>query len=93
MGNPTRNNRSLLKKITAAGLAPLLLVAGLPLPAAAAAESCKDWGTAKFFGSATVGEVRACLSAGARQTEPERTVPTLQRLHRGDPDRGAQLQD
>ena len=94
MGNPTknRNHRRLLKKITAAGLACLLLVAGLPLPAAAE-ESCKDWNTAKFFESATVKQVRACLSAGARQAGPERTVPTLQRLHRGDPDHGVQLQE
>ena len=49
MGN--RNHGSLLKKATAAGLACLLLVAGLPLSAAAAEESCKDWNTAKFFES------------------------------------------
>ena len=67
MGN--RNHGSLLKKATAAGLACLLLVAGLPLPAAAA-ESCKGWGTAKFFESATVEQVRACLSAGEDPNEP-----------------------
>ena len=90
MGN--RNHGRLLKKATAAGLAFLLLVAGLPLTAAAE-ESCKGWRTAKFFESATVEQVKACLSVGSRQTEPEMTVPDLQRLHRGDPDRGAQLQD
>ena len=72
MGN--RNHGRLLKKATAAGLAFLLLVAGLPLPAAAAEESCKDWNTARFFETATVEQVRACLNAGSRQTEPERTV-------------------
>ena len=70
MGN--RNHGSLLKKATAAGLA-LLLVAGLPLPAAAAEESCKDWHTAKFFESATVDEVRACLSAGEDPNEAGQT--------------------
>ena len=42
-----RNHGRLFNKITAAGLAPLLLVAGLP--PTAAAESCKDWNTEKFF--------------------------------------------
>ena len=42
----------LLKKITAAGLVPLLLLAGLPT--SAAEESCKDWETQKFFKSATL---------------------------------------
>ena len=91
MGN--RNRGSLLKKATAAALACMLFVAGLPLSAAAAEESCKDWHTAKFFESATMDEVGACLSAGARQAGPERSVPTLQRLHRGDPDHGVQRQE
>ena len=78
MGN--RNHGSLLKKATAAGLACLLLVAGLPLPAAAAEESCKDWNTAKFFESATVGEVRACLSAGRDPNEQD--PKGLTALHR-----------
>ena len=78
MGN--RNHGSLLKKITAAGLACLLLVAGLPLPASAAEESCKDWNTAKFFESATVDEVRACLSAGRDPNEVDRQGLTA--LHR-----------
>ena len=68
MGN--RNHGSLLKKVTAPGMACLLLVAGLPLPAAAE-ESCKDWNTAKFFKSATVDEVRACLSAGRDPNEQD----------------------
>ena len=49
--------------ITASGLVCLLLVAGLPAPAAEA-ESCQGWKTAKFFESATLQQVRACLSAG-----------------------------
>ena len=77
MGN--RNHGSLLKKITAVGLACLLLVAGLPLPAAAA-ESCKGWKTAKFFESATVDEVRACLSAGRDPNEQD--TKGLTALHR-----------
>ena len=77
MGN--RNHGSLLKKATAAGLACLLFVAGLPLPAAAE-ESCKDWRTAKFFESATVGQVRACLSAGRDPNERDRQRLTA--LHR-----------
>ena len=77
MGN--RNHGSLLKKATAAGLACLLLVAGLPLPAAAE-ESCKDWNTAKFFKSATVDEVRACLSAGRGPNEQD--PKGLTALHR-----------
>lgn len=78
MGN--RNHRRLLKKITAAGLACLLLVAGLPLPVAAAEESCKDWNTAKFFESATVGEVRACLNSGEDPNKAD--TKGLTALHR-----------
>ena len=78
MGN--RNHGSLLKKATAAGLACLLLVAGLPLPAAAAEKSCKDWNTAKFFETATVDEVRACLNAGRDTSEVDRKGLTA--LHR-----------
>ena len=82
-----RNHGLLLKKITAAGLAPLLFVAGLP-PTAAAAESCKGWKTSKFFKSATVEEVRACLSAGEDPNEQD--TQGLTALHRaaretGDP--------
>ena len=76
MGN--RNNRSLLKKITAAGLATLLLVAGFP--PTAAAEICTGWNTAKFFESATADEVRACLSAGRDPSEVDRKGLTA--LHR-----------
>ena len=91
MGN--RNHGSLLKKATAVGLACLLLVAGLPLPAAAAEESCKDWNTAKFFESATVGVVRACLSAGegskrARQTKTHRPASGGAGYFRPGRDRG-----
>ncbi len=77
MGNG--NHDRLFKKATAAGLACLLLVAGLPLPASAE-ESCKDWNTAKFFKSATVGEVRACLSAGEDPNAPN--TKGLTALHR-----------
>ena len=85
MGN--RNHGRLLKKATAAGMACLLLVAGLPLPAAAAEESCKDWNTAKFFESATVGEVRACLSAGRDPNEVDRQgLTTLHRAARDTTD-------
>ena len=77
MGN--RNHGSLLKKATAAGLACMLLVSGMPLPAAAE-ESCKDWNTAKFFKSATVEQVRACLSAGRDPNEQD--PKGLTALHR-----------
>ena len=83
----TGNHVRLFQKITAGGLACLLLVAGLPLPAVAA-EICKGWKTAKFFESATVDEVRACLSAGEDPNEPD--TQGLTALHRaaretGDP--------
>ena len=77
MGN--RNHGRLLKKITAAGLVCLLLVAGLP-PPAAAAESCKGWNTAKFFETATVDEVRTCLSAGENPNKAD--TKGLTALHR-----------
>ena len=67
------------KKITASGLAFLLLVAGLP-PTTAAAESCKDWNKKKFFKSATVEEVRACLSDGEDPNEQD--TKGLTALHR-----------
>ena len=73
-----RNHSRLLKKITAAVLAALLLVAGVPPTAAAG--SCKDWKTAKFFESATVEEVRACLSAGEDPNAPDTQGRTA--LHR-----------
>ena len=74
-----RNYSRLCRKATAAGLAALLLVAGLPA-AAATAESCKGWNTAKFFKSATVDEVRACLSAGESPNAPD--AKGLTALHR-----------
>ena len=76
MKNCCLSLRSLFKKITAVGLVPLLLLAGLP----AAAESCQGWKTAKFFESATVDEVRACLSAGRDPNEPD--TEGLTSLHR-----------
>ena len=75
----TGNHGRLLRKITASGLVPLLFVAGLP-PTAAAAESCKDWKTQKFFETATVDEVSACLSAGEDPNEPDTQGRTA--LHR-----------
>lgn len=84
MGN--RNHGCLLKKATAAGLACVLFAAGLPLTAAAT-ESCKGWRTAKFFKSATVGEVRACLSAGRDPNEVDRQgLTTLHRAARDTTD-------
>ena len=74
----TSQGFSLLKKLAATGLAPPLLVACLP--AAAIAQSCQDWNTAKFFKSATVDEVRACLSTGRGPNEPDRKGLTA--LHR-----------
>ncbi len=79
MTRPTGNYDCLLKKITAAGLVCLLLVADLPLPAAAE-ESCKDWNTAKFFETATVVQVRTCLSAGRDPNEQD--PKGLTALHR-----------
>ena len=78
MGN--RNHGSLLKKAADDGLACLLFAAGLPLPAAAAEESCKGWNTAKFFETATVDEVRACLNAG--RVPNEQDPKGLTALHR-----------
>ena len=78
MKNCCLSLRSLFKKITAAGLVPLLLLAGLP--PTAAAEGCKGWNTAKFFESATVDEVRACLSA--REDPNEQDTQGLTALHR-----------
>ena len=78
MTRTTGNHGRLCKKITAAGLVPLLLLAGLP--PLAAAESCKDWKTQKFFKSATVEQVKACLSAGEDPNEPDTQGRTA--LHR-----------
>ena len=85
MKNCCLSLRSLFKKITAIGLVPLLLLAGL---SAAAAESCQGWKTAKFFESATLEQVTACLSAGEDPNEPD--TQGLTALHRaaretGDP--------
>ena len=79
MTNLTGNHVRLFKKITASGLVCLLLLAGLPA-ATAAAENCKGWKTAKFFKSATVEQVRACLSAGEDPNEPD--TKGLTALHR-----------
>ena len=74
-----RNHGRQRKKITAVGLATLLLMAGFPLPTAAA-EGCEVWNTAKFFESATVEQVRACLSAGRDPNEQD--PKGLSALHR-----------
>ena len=68
----------LFRMITASGLVCLLLVAGAPAPAAE--ESCQGWKTAKFFESATLQQVRACLSAGRGPNEVDRQGLTA--LHR-----------
>ena len=73
-----RNYRSFFKKITACWLVPLLFVAGLPPTAAAA--SCTGWNTAKFFETATLDEVRACLSAGEDPNKSD--TKGLTALHR-----------
>ena len=82
MRSPPGNKsiRRLFNKITAGVLAALLLVTVLQPKAAATAQSCQDWNTAKFFKSATVDEVRACLSAGRGPNEPDRKGLTA--LHR-----------
>ena len=74
-----RNQRRLLKKIIAVVLAPLLFLVGLQ-PPAVAAESCKNWGKKNFFKSATVEEVRACLSDGEDPNEQD--TKGLTALHR-----------
>ena len=81
----TGNHGRLLRKITVSGLVPLLFVAGLP-PTAAAAESCKDWKTQKFFETATVDEVSACLSAG--EDPNKQNTKGLTALHRAARDTG-----
>ena len=80
MKNPTENTsiRILFRKITAAGLVSLLLAAGLPTTAVA--QSCQGWNTAKFFETATVEQVRACLSAGENPNEQD--TQGLTALHR-----------
>ncbi len=78
MARITGNHGHLLRKITAAGLAALLLVASLPPPAAA--QSCQGWNTEKFFETATLDQVKACLSAG--QNLNERDAHGLAALHR-----------
>ena len=78
MTNLTGNHGGLFRKTTASGLVCLLLVACAA--AAAAAESCKGWKTAKFFESATLQQVRACLSAGEDPNEPDTQGRTA--LHR-----------
>ena len=73
-----RNHGRLCRKITASGLVCLLLVAGLP--SSSAAESCQGWKTAKFFKSATLQQVSACLSAG--EDPNKQNTKGLTALHR-----------
>ena len=68
----------LFRMITASGLVCLLLVAGLP--SSSAAESCQGWKTAKFFKSATLQQVSACLSAG--EDPNKQNTKGLTALHR-----------
>ena len=67
-----------MRKLVASVLGALLLVAGLP--PLASAQSCQGWNTAKFFETATVEKVRACLSAGEAPNEPD--TKGLTALHR-----------
>jgi len=73
-----RNHGCLLNKITVSGLAALLMMAGLSPPAAA--QNCQGWNTERFFETATVEQVRACLSAGEDPNEQDRQGLTA--LHR-----------
>ena len=73
-----RNHGRLCRKITATGLVTVLLVVGLPPPAAA--QSCQGWNTEEFFETATVDEVRACLSDGEDPNEQD--TKGLTALHR-----------
>ena len=70
MGRLTGGYGCFRKKITASGLAALLLLAGVQ-PPPAAAQSCQGWNTEKFFATATVDQVRSCLSAGENPNEPD----------------------
>ena len=74
-----RNCSRLCRKITAAGLAALLLLAGVQ-PPPAEAQNCQGWNTEKFFATATVDQVRACLSAGEDLNEQD--TQGLTALHR-----------
>ena len=78
MARSTGIHGPLLRKITTTGLVPLLLVGGLPPPAAA--QGCQGWNTEKFYESATVDQVKACLSAGEDPNEQDRQGLTP--LHR-----------
>ena len=81
MGNPTgdRIRKSLCMKITAAGMALLLLFARHAAPGGGP-QNCQGWNTAKFFESATVEQVRACLSAGRDPNKQD--TQGLTALHR-----------
>ena len=80
----TGKHGSLFRKVTAVGLVLLLLAAGLP--PSAAAQSCQGWNTEKYFESATVEQVRVCLSAGEDPNEPD--TQGLTALHRAARDTG-----
>ena len=74
----TTNPSNLLKKVMATGLVPLLLVSGLPPPVAV--QSCQGWNTEKFFKTATLDQVKACLSAGENPNKSD--TQGLTALHR-----------
>ena len=78
MRSLTANSSRLLKKIMASGLAVLPFLAGVPTTAAEG--SCQDWKTTKFFKTATVQQVEACLSAGRIPNEQD--TRGLTALHR-----------
>ena len=74
----------LLKKIPSSGLVLLLLLTGVSPQAEA--QSCQGWNTEKFFETATVEQVRACLSAGEDLNEQD--TQGLTALHRAARDTG-----
>ena len=74
----------LFKKIAASGLVLLLLLFGVSPQAEV--QSCQGWNTAKFFETATVAQVRACLSA--REDLNEQDTQGLTALHRAARDTG-----
>ena len=74
-----RSYGCLCRKVTASGLVFLLLVAGLS-PTAGATESCQGWNQKKFFKTATLDEVRACLNDGRDPNQPD--PQGLTALHR-----------
>ena len=81
----TGNHGRLCRKIAASGLVLLLLLTGVQ-PPPAAAQSCQGWNTEKFFETATVEQVKACLDAGEDLNEQD--TQGLTPLHRAARDSG-----